>query len=759
MRSNRLALAIASIVLVAPAVARADSTKLDGTFRFKGDVGGKFDGKLVIESRADGSYSIHATESRDKTVEWSGSGKLDGKVLTIVREKGIVEALDKDKASDLTYVATFDDKLDKAAVRVLRGSAEVGSASLEAKESLWKKIPGELLSLARDQVDKAVHKEIDLTKEFDVLSYGHIGIKTGFQLLPDSALSPLQKESNDTFRAAGKGEPLWIRDIVQGGPRVAYSTSIPLDSTGSISLSLGFSLGGQITYTVDDQYTQPTGFKDAKGALDVIEDVPARVFNLPLSAARAEELPEGARRELDGDGSLALSGGISFGYRLEELGALKDKATVGLNGGASVTWNIHGDLSLQVERQKEKLVRVHWMKGATKQFDAGVQALLGFYVSDTLLAKVKAPADKVVNAVVKQGESYTTVEFNASADWLKQNQLDIDMVFDLADPSARAAYERAVQGDLLAVQALADSKQPGGLKTYTVTSTLTDALSFHAKFSAFKVLSASTDRKTTNIHVEVETLDGAKATTDTFDYDRTGSGLFGDKKSLSAEAMTREVVRPNQPSVSGQRVDFKFSSHNAQTWHDEMQDQLRLGVLLFGMDKLASQWNLIANDHPDIFHHYGASDMTLEVELGSSAIEKVLSVSYDDLLAAYGRAHWEKGYRWTAERVAQLRATSLIHENDESQAQEAQRLEAWDLYDAEKVLKLVMNARKAGAMKDRVAAFRDSAKKDGFALRAVVAFALIAGQSDVHVAYTLKDSNWMNVSLSRGAITPVPAQP
>src|SRR5205823_706797 len=143
--------------------------------------------------------------------------------------------------------------------------------------------------------------------------------------------------------------------------------------------------------------------------------------------------------------------------------------------------------------------------------------LLGFYVSDALLAKVKAPADKVVTAVVKQGEHYTTVEFNASADWLKQNELVIDMLFDLSDDKARAAYERAVVGDLVAVQALADRHEPSGLKDYKVTSTLTDALSFHAKFSAFKVLSASTDRKTTNIHIDVAALDGSTSSTDIFD--------------------------------------------------------------------------------------------------------------------------------------------------------------------------------------------------------------------------------------------------
>jgi hypothetical protein len=110
--------------------------------------------------------------------------------------------------------------------------------------------------------------------------------------------------------------------------------------------------------------------------------------------------------------------------------------------------------------------------------------------------------------------------------------------------------------------------------------------------------------------------------------------------------------------------------------------------------------------------------------------------------------------------AALLRKTSLFKDKDDSAAEQALKDEAWDLNDAERVLKLIQNARRTGtAMKDRVEAFRDMAKKDGFKLRAVVAFALVAGQDDVHVGYTLTDSNWMNINLSRGEAKDLPAQP
>lgn len=750
-------LALAALIASTPAIARAESARPDGTFRFKGDVGGSFDGKLVVEPQG-GTFVVTASEGRD--ADWRGTGVLEGNVFTITREKGIIDALDRNNESALTYVATFDKKFEKASVRVLRGDAEVGSASLEERKSVWQKIPGELLGLARKEVDKAIHKEIDLTAEFSVLSYGHIGIRASAELLEDGELTPFMKDSDELFRAAGKGAPIWIRSVVEGGPRIAYSHSIPIDGSGTVRVDVGFSLGGMVRYTCDDQYTRPASIKDAKGALAVLEEMPARVFSLPLTAGKAEALPIGTKRTLDGQGALALTGGISFGYRLEELGALEKKAVVGVNAGLSVTWNIHGDLRLEVERQREKLVKVRWTKGTTRQFGAGVNALLGFYVSEELLAKLKSPTDKVVNAVVKEGERYTTVTFNASVDWLKQNELAIDMLFDLSDEKARAAYERAVVGDLVAVQALADLKTPSGLKDFKVTSTLTDALSFHAKFAAFRILSASTDRKTTNIHVDVAALDGSTSSTDTFGYERSGKGLFGDSRTLTAEAMTREVVRPNQPVATGQRVSFKFSGRDDRTWKSELLDTLRLGGLLFGADKVSNETRLITGHEPGLLRHYGATDMTLEVTLGSSAVEKVLSASYDELLLAYGRAHWEKNHNWTPTRAELLRNTSLHMDNDATTEQEELRKEAWDFYDAEKVLKLVMKARRTGStMKDRVQAFRDIAKKDGFKLRAVVAFALLAGEQDARVAFTLKAQNWMGVNLAKGAVSAVPEQP
>src|SRR6185295_7840861 len=124
-----------------------------------------------------------------------------------------------------------------------------------------------------------------------------------------------------------------------------------------------------VRYTCDDEYARPEGWSDVK---KVIEEVPAHVFDLPFTAARAEELPAGTHRTLEGMGALAITGGVQFGYTLDQIAALKDKANVGVYAKATVKGGLRGDLALEIERQQDKLVRLRWSKGSKKEFDAGI---------------------------------------------------------------------------------------------------------------------------------------------------------------------------------------------------------------------------------------------------------------------------------------------------------------------------------------------------------------------------------------------------
>src|SRR6202030_1127349 len=111
-----------------------------------------------------------------------------------------------------------------------------------------------------------------------------------------------------------------IRTVVQGGPTVSWGYSIPIGTSGA-SISAGFSAGTTLGYTCDDQFTRPESLDDTGVLKQLVEDLPAKGFTLPMNADKALAQPEGTRPSLLGSGALALSGGAAFGYRLDELGA------------------------------------------------------------------------------------------------------------------------------------------------------------------------------------------------------------------------------------------------------------------------------------------------------------------------------------------------------------------------------------------------------------------------------------------------------
>src|SRR5205823_2464153 len=127
----------------------------------------------------------------------------------------------------------FDAKLEHASVRVYSIDAqgkrtEIGSATLEKSEQIWERLPGDLLALGEKTLDKAVHGEIDLKKDFSIGEYLNVGVKVGAQLMKDGERTPDTQEGDRLFRAAGKGEPVWIRTTVEGGPTVSWSHGITI---------------------------------------------------------------------------------------------------------------------------------------------------------------------------------------------------------------------------------------------------------------------------------------------------------------------------------------------------------------------------------------------------------------------------------------------------------------------------------------------------------------------------------------------------
>jgi hypothetical protein len=764
------------VVLAIASSARADSG-VAGRFHWTGDVEGRFDdGNLTVSPVASGAFSVDAVEKR-KTgdLTWIGSATLVNATLTIERPEGTVGftgALSGARAATtLEYVAVFDADLDRAVVTVYRKDAqghatEIGRGSLEDHVPFWEHQPGDLLALEEKYVDRAIHKEIDLQKSFSVADYTSLGLKASAQLLSGSNVSDFMKEGDRAFRLAGKGEPVWVRTTVEGGPTVSWGHSIPLGQ--SASLSVGFSAGATLRYVCDEELARPVSVGDVDVAKKLVLDLPAKAFVLPATVDKALSLPEGSRRSLEGEGSLALSGGAAFGQRLDDLGVLTDRAQIGIDAGFSVNWGLHGDLKLEFERQSGDLVHLRWTQGGQMTAGAAVNFLLGLYVAPALEDKAPKIAQGPVTAVVQRGEAYTCVQFDLSKEWLDAQETVIDLTFDLSQGPARAAFEDAVLGDLRAVQALVEASQrpngsAGGLVAYRVQSTATDQLTYSLHFGAFQVVSYDRVTQTTDVHISVETLDGTRSATDIFSYAKRARGffarLFGDgERSLDARATNRTVVTADGKESTGEQVSFTFDQTLRSPSHERIDEELLMASTLFGETAIAGE---VEKVHAADVRDPRKTEVKLEVTFGPKAVARILSQGAQAFYAAYGAAHvpGEEAHDWTPERVESLRHVSLIHENNATRAEEALRLEAWDLDDASQVEKLLEKAKKASANPVlQMKQFRDIAKEDGFKLRGLVALVELAGTNDARVALTLKGKG-LDFEHAQGQASALPASP
>ncbi len=739
--------ALAAVVLIA-----LITTGLAGTARAQGGLesayhfSGNYDGSVFENGSLELTVTspelpipASAVEQRKKgRVQWSGVAVLATRVLTVRRSPtatpGLVGRLDGEKAppvGSLEYVAVFDAAFAHAKVLVYRigpnGSRqEIGKAVLRKDAPPWARMPGELIAIARGEIDKAIHKEIDLGKEFSIGSYVHVGARVGMGLVKDEERTPLMKEADRVFRAAGKGEPFWIRTVAEGGPRISWSTSIPIDPSGMLSLTAGFQAGAKIRYECLDQHKMPAGVTDAKTALAALEAQRARVLALPTKAGPMEALPFGTKRTLEGWGSIALTGGVSFGKRLEDLGLLAKKVELGASASAGVYWNMRGDFKVEVQREQEKRVRVKWTRSRSGVVGGYANAVVGLTVAPEVIKLVPGPANKVLSAVVKRGESYARVQFDAGASWTSSFELIVDLVFDLGDAEGRRGFEAAVLGNLITAQELAKGEGRKGLVEARVTSTLVDAFSKSVSLKAWNVLTLSWDSRSADVKVEVTDLDGTHTKTNTATWSSNRKGIFSDR-TVMVDATERETTKPGEETRRVSTVTFRAKRVDDNLSYFVADQHLSFARLLLGSAVEPDISRVLAARTPGGDH--GRSTLELEVTLGEKSIDRVLSTSRDDFLAAYGRAFWEMKYDWTPARCRLLESPPSGYGPDRTIDEIELEQEAYRYRDAKWAAGVLATAAR-GSRTERVEAFRKLARDSGFELRAVVAFATLADPGD-----------------------------
>ncbi|MBI5368198.1 MAG: hypothetical protein HZA54_14270 [Planctomycetes bacterium] len=143
---------------------------------------------------------------------------------------------------------------------------------------------------------------------------------------------------------AGRGDPVWVHVNGEGGPRVSLGFPIPI-ATG-LTVSAGFSAGANLRYSI----TSP----DPKELSTRILDSAEEAFDLPLSAARADELVPGETYALEGNSTVSRSESLGVGRGLGGIGGV---VRVEASAGEHATVSIRGAFKFAVQRLDGQRVR------------------------------------------------------------------------------------------------------------------------------------------------------------------------------------------------------------------------------------------------------------------------------------------------------------------------------------------------------------------------------------------------------------------
>lgn len=639
-RSSPLLALLATLFLGAPAA--AEQFDVTGTHSRRG----AFSGKLELERRSNGDLFVSLQIARPGREPAVASGpvleRLGGHLkATLVSAAGIAGRLGSDPAAETTL--ELDLAPDGDSVRfTITDAAGVGrGVGRKAAETVPIIVPAEegddlvgRLVAVNERRSREVRatRPADFERELDIADFLHVGVAADVAQLTDRDLTVEQRQA-----IAGRdGRWAWIASKVQGGATIDVGASIPLGGAGRAEV--GLEAGGALSYEVVDLLQLPTGLNDWRSALQQLRDTARRVFTLPLTADEALAHPLGAERTFEGMFTVAVSGTLGVGY---ETSVLNDTVEIGASAHVGGFYRLRQNLKLELHRLEGTSVRVRLQKGRRHEFGAEAKAFLGLAMAGE--TSLERPAE--LGAVeylepVKDEDgrvgSYLCFELGVSASEERSNGMDMSYRFDLSEPRARLAYERAVRGDMVDAAAAASEQGTGVTlefrifdrerKTYT-TSELTVS----------ELYNTSARRRVTARELLVR--------------DRAGETLYNilriqRKRSVGGlaalftggkveETMLFELVRADRrdDAVTSRSLRYRLERSDGSTSLAEVQ-RLRRILKSWGMTGLdegslpTPGWRLFSS-------RYGETSQRIAVDLGEAGLDAVFQRSREDLERAY----------------------------------------------------------------------------------------------------------------------------
>lgn len=623
---------VAVLVVATPAVAQ----EWTGSFSLEGrhDGHGAFTGKLEVRAageRFDVTETL--TFATGSSATWRGTGDVgaDGSLeADLGGQAGLAGAI-TGTASATRHLSV---KLEGRREAYVRGRDAAGASDARAKRDdsslKLRDLKGKhLLSIAKDELGRAArdaaYDGVRLDEEFGLHRFLHVGVAAGVRPLRPETLSPTQRENT-----GARG--VWIVSEVGGGARLPFTTSVPL---GAVTVTVGIEAGGRLRYEVTDRYELPAGITDGETIARDLKAMGARSFDLPIDAAEALALTPGARRVLEGQGSVALSGNLSVGH---EVANIEGIVRIGASARVGGYWRVQGDVRFEVERLSGRTARLRVTRGVRTAREVSADVLIGASVDESALAGKLEYIDTAALRDVAAGAAGGVIrdvvrfELRGALGGGKDDEIDVAYRFDLGNGAARAAYERAVRGDLTAADA-ADAQEGSGVRReYRVFDVETRTYR-SVDLALSVVLRAGARRTVTWTDLSVQDDQGVSKY-ELFRFSRERSlELFGNSDNRRRRAMELDVIRRATPNGAVTRsLRWSLDVQDPYTTTRET-DELRRALAGWGLEATSS---LPTPESRGPFHsRYGRTNTRLSVEIAEAGVARILTASEEDLLAAY----------------------------------------------------------------------------------------------------------------------------
>lgn len=552
-------------------------------------------------------------------------------------EAGIAAALggERPAAQDPSQLTLERQEGDRVEARLISPSGQVvvarGAPVRAAAAPRPVGLRGRLLALGRKGLDEVLGGRVTLGADLPVSDFLHLGVTTRLRLLDRGQLEP---EQETALLSAPRST--WIETELEGGARLPFQLPLPLGPAG---LAVGIEPGTRLRYRVRELHAlaadeRPEARRSALAALA------RRAIDLPLDAAEAEALTLGAECALEGEMSLALRGQLGLGLTTACLG---DVVEVGGQARVGGFWRVSAPFRLSVLREEAARVRVRWTRTRRRELGAEARLFLGVAGVDRHALEDAAPpleyfqpAGALAGAAASQLGKLLRFELRGRVGRTEEDELDLIYSFDLADPAARAAYERAVRGDLTGADELT-GRGPGPVEQVLRVVEHEQRRWCDGELGISELWSDKASRALTIKDLELTDREGAARLDVVRAERRSGRDfLFGAVAGSRREANLEVIRELPAGGVETRALRWRLVLRDPRTSRRDV-DRLRRLVARWGLP-LADEEALPTPGRRLLRSRFGRTRTLLQVDVSPAGVTALLAASPAELREAWARA-------------------------------------------------------------------------------------------------------------------------